>query len=82
MIAKTRSVLKLQVIQDQRRCEGISFAFFKPDDGDEGIGSAMPRYDMEIGKWEELGKPEVITITTEAGDLLNDKKDDDERRSV
>ena len=59
---------KQQVIM-HRRVPGIYTEHFQEDFTD----LRHPRYiAVSRGDWDDMGRPEVVTVTIEPGDLLND----------
>ena len=62
---KSQSVLKLSWEN-----EGSTVVIFRGTD--EDIPSYYRSHTMERDHWEELGRPEEITLTIEPGDTLND----------
>jgi hypothetical protein len=78
VLSKTKSVLKLHIVHDERSSGGVGYAFFSVELDQDNPKNIFPKYDMEISKWEEMGKPEVITLSAEPGDTLNPKITGDE----
>lgn len=63
-LTKTRTVLEFVGIDEE---EGPTFTQL-PDEGEE-FRSHIVSLDPEV--YEDMGRPEVITVTIEPGDLLN-----------
>jgi hypothetical protein len=70
VLEKTQSVLHLSAILDQRKLGGNSYAFFTYDDPEEAH-PRLRKYEIDLESFEEMGKPEVITVTAVVGDTLN-----------
>jgi len=62
MLTKTTRIMELTGAGNSR----ITFSQY-----DEETGFMLSRTQMKRELWEDLGKPEVVTMTIEPGDKLN-----------
>ena len=68
---KSQSVLHrikvLDVVQDE-----LPWAMFERTD--VGMGDMQRTVNVEYDVWVDMGRPDVITVTIEPGDLLNEEE--------
>jgi hypothetical protein len=65
VLEKMKSVLDLA---DEQPFEGFA-TFQQSDDDEEGVWTKQ--FQMPTADWDDMGRPEVITITVKPGDTLN-----------
>ena len=74
-VTKHQIVLERRATVDQRPMDQLSYAFFQipPEDQASGLpsqGFIHVKYEMDIETWEEMARPDRITVTVEAGAKL------------
>ncbi len=68
-LLKTTSVLDRHTLLDKSAQQPLSQTFIQRD---EETGLATRFVTLLVGDWEDLGRPDRITVSIEPGDTLND----------
>lgn len=75
-ITRHRTVVKLDRDPEgqpaQMQAGGQHYTSFLQETDENLMGRTFPKIQFETARWEQLGKPEELTITVEAGDQLNE----------
>lgn len=73
MLTKTQMVLVLEFVEEQVAVE-FSYAV---EENPEDNASRNNRVHLDFEVWDSMGRPEVITVAVEPGDLLNAEKENE-----
>ena len=66
------AMVKHSVILNQKTRPSAQLGVSYGVNGPESIGEIVEAYRMPLDVWEEMNRPETITVTVEIGDTLND----------
>ena len=76
LLTKTQTVMRLKPLLNDVGADAFGIVFFESP-YDEEAGETWRRdVSMLADEWEEMGKPNTITVTIEVGDTLNEEGTD------